>query len=38
VPHGDPWPVLDSFARAAVIQAAANDTDDELIAACERML
>jgi aminoglycoside phosphotransferase (APT) family kinase protein len=38
VPHGDPWPVLEPFARAAVIQAAANDPDDELLAACERML
>jgi aminoglycoside phosphotransferase (APT) family kinase protein len=38
VPHGDPWPVLDPFARAAVIQAAANHPDDELLAACERML
>jgi aminoglycoside phosphotransferase (APT) family kinase protein len=38
VPHGDPWRELDRFARAAVIQAAANDPDDELLAACERML
>jgi aminoglycoside phosphotransferase (APT) family kinase protein len=38
VPSGDPWPVLDPFARAAVIQAAAHHPDDELMAACERML
>jgi aminoglycoside phosphotransferase (APT) family kinase protein len=38
VPSGDPWPVLDPFARAAVIQAAAHHPDDELVAACERML
>jgi aminoglycoside phosphotransferase (APT) family kinase protein len=38
VPGGDPWPVLEPFARAAVIQAAAHGRDDELIAACERML
>jgi aminoglycoside phosphotransferase (APT) family kinase protein len=38
VPPGDPWPVLDPFARAAVIQAAAHQPDDELMAACERML
>jgi aminoglycoside phosphotransferase (APT) family kinase protein len=38
VPAGDPWPVLDPFARAAVIQAAAHNPDDELVAACERML
>ena len=39
VPAGDPWPVLDPFARAAVIQAAAHHPDDELMrAACERML
>jgi aminoglycoside phosphotransferase (APT) family kinase protein len=38
VPSGDPWPVLDPFARAAVVHAAANDPDDELLhAACERM-
>lgn len=37
LPDGDPWPVLDPFARAAVIQAAAT-TDDELLrAACARM-
>ena len=35
---GDPWPVLEPFARAAVVQAAANHPDDELlIAACARM-
>ena len=35
---GDPWPVLEPFARAAVVQAAANHPDDELlIAACVRM-
>jgi hypothetical protein len=38
VPPGDPWPVLEPFARAAVIQAAAHHPDDELMAACERML
>jgi aminoglycoside phosphotransferase (APT) family kinase protein len=39
VPAGDPWPVLEPFARAAVIQAAAHSPDDELLrAACERML
>jgi Phosphotransferase enzyme family len=38
VPPGDPWSVLDPFARAAVIQAAAHHPDDELLAACERML
>ena len=38
VPSGDPWPVLDPFARAAVVQAAAHHLDDELLAACERML
>jgi aminoglycoside phosphotransferase (APT) family kinase protein len=38
VPSGDPWPVLEPFARAAVVQAAANHPDDELlIAACARM-
>ncbi|WP_441964173.1 phosphotransferase family protein [Mycolicibacterium houstonense] len=38
LPVGDPWPVLEPFARAAVIQAAANDPDDELLtAACARM-
>jgi hypothetical protein len=38
----DPWPVLDPFARAAVIQAAARAVDDEsgalLLEACARML
>ena len=35
---GDPWQVLEPFARAAVVQAAANHPDDELlIAACARM-
>jgi hypothetical protein len=39
VPAGDPWPVLDPFARAAVVQAAAHQPDDELLrSACERML
>jgi aminoglycoside phosphotransferase (APT) family kinase protein len=38
VPSGDPWPVLEPFARAAVVQAAAHHPDDELLAACERML
>jgi hypothetical protein len=38
VPAGDPWPVLDPFARAAVIQAAAHHPDDELLKACGRML
>lgn len=38
LPSGDPWPVLEPFARAAVVQAAANHPDDEmLIAACARM-
>lgn len=38
VPSGDPWPVLEPFARAAVVQAAANHPDDELLtAACARM-
>jgi hypothetical protein len=38
VPRGDPWPVLEPFARAAVVQAAARDPDDELLhAACARM-
>jgi aminoglycoside phosphotransferase (APT) family kinase protein len=38
LPQGDPWPVLDAFARAAVVQAAAHHPDDELlIAACVRM-
>jgi aminoglycoside phosphotransferase (APT) family kinase protein len=39
LPDGDPWPVLDAFARAAVVQAAAHHPDDELLrAACARML
>jgi aminoglycoside phosphotransferase (APT) family kinase protein len=38
VPAGDPWPVLEPFARAAVIQAAAHNPDAELLAACRRML
>jgi aminoglycoside phosphotransferase (APT) family kinase protein len=39
LPDGNPWPVLEPFARAAVVQAAAHQTDDELLrAACERML
>jgi aminoglycoside phosphotransferase (APT) family kinase protein len=39
LPAGDPWPVLDPFARAAVVQAAAHQPDDELLrAACVRML
>ncbi len=34
----DPWQVLDPFARAAVVQAAAGNPDDELLrAACARM-
>ncbi|KUI19274.1 aminoglycoside phosphotransferase [Mycobacterium lehmannii] len=38
LPDGDPWPVLDAFARAAVVQAAAHHPDDELlVAACARM-
>lgn len=38
LPDGDPWPALDAFARAAVVAAAANHPDDDLlIAACERM-
>lgn len=38
LPDGDPWPVLDPFARAAVVQAAAHHPDDELLlAACARM-
>ena len=36
MPSGDPWPVHDPFARAAVVHAAANDPNDELLhAACE---
>jgi aminoglycoside phosphotransferase (APT) family kinase protein len=39
LPAGDPWPVLDPFARAAVVQATSHHPDDELLrAACERML
>ena len=35
---GDPWPVLEPFARAAVVQAAAHHREDELLmAACARM-
>lgn len=35
---GDPWPTLEPFARAAVIAAAANHPDDDvLVAACEQM-
>jgi aminoglycoside phosphotransferase (APT) family kinase protein len=38
LPTGNPWPVLEPFARAAVVQAAANHPDDELLlAACARM-
>jgi aminoglycoside phosphotransferase (APT) family kinase protein len=45
VPQGDPWPVLDPFARAAVIHAAASgvahgdddETQSALLAACARM-
>ena len=45
LPAGDPWPVLEPFARAAVIQAAASglahgDTDEAqqmLLEACARM-
>ncbi len=39
LPDEDAWPVLDAFARAAVVQAAAHHRDDELLmAACARML
>lgn len=39
LPAGDPWPVLEPFARAAVVQAAAHHLDDELlVAACLRMV
>jgi len=46
LPPGDPWSVLEPFARAAVVHAAASglahgDTDETqqvLLAACERML
>lgn len=35
---GDPWPVLESVARAAIVAAAANHPDDELLVeACARM-
>jgi Ser/Thr protein kinase RdoA (MazF antagonist) len=37
LPPGDPWPVLEPFARAAVVAAAANRPDEPLIAACARM-
>jgi aminoglycoside phosphotransferase (APT) family kinase protein len=37
LPSGDPWPVLEPFARAAVVAAAANQPDDLLVAACARM-
>lgn len=37
VPSGDPWTVLEPFARAAVVTAAANQPDDLLVAACARM-
>ncbi len=38
LPTGDPWPVLEPFARSAVVAAAANHPDDELlIATCARM-
>ena len=38
LPAGDPWPVLEPFARAAVVAAAANHPDDDLlVAACARM-
>lgn len=39
LPEGDPWSVLDAFARAAVVQAAAHHPDDGLLlAACARMV
>jgi aminoglycoside phosphotransferase (APT) family kinase protein len=38
LPPGDPWRVLEPFARAAVVQAAAHNPDELLRAACERML
>jgi aminoglycoside phosphotransferase (APT) family kinase protein len=46
VPPGNPWPVLEPFARAAVIHAAAagvahgddDETQSALLVACERML
>ncbi|MCV7270121.1 phosphotransferase family protein [Mycolicibacterium doricum] len=35
----DPWPVLDPFARAAVVAAAVHHPEDELLAAaCARMV
>ncbi|MEO3759956.1 phosphotransferase [Mycobacterium sp. B14F4] len=38
LPDGDPWPVLEPYARAAVVQAAAHHPDDDLLrAACARM-
>lgn len=38
LPDGDPWPVLEPFARAAVVQAVAHHPDDEMLrAACARM-
>ncbi|HYO02682.1 MAG TPA: aminoglycoside phosphotransferase family protein [Mycobacterium sp.] len=38
LPDGDPWPVLEQVARAAVVAAAANHPDDDLlVSACERM-
>ena len=37
LPAGDPWPVLDPFASAAVVAAAANQPDELLVAACARM-
>lgn len=37
LPGGDPWPVLEPFARAAVVQAAAHHRDELLLAACARM-
>jgi aminoglycoside phosphotransferase (APT) family kinase protein len=39
VSAGDPWPVLEPFARAAVVAAAAHHREDELLqAACARMV
>ncbi len=46
LPGGDPWPVLEPYARAAVVHAAASglahgdrdDTQQALLAACERMV
>ena len=38
LPAGDPWPILEPFAMAAVVQAAAHHRNDELLlAACARM-